>query len=205
MSGQPEQTDDNRVSSLANDSRQYTGAHPFRRPRTPGTTTGSGSPATTASRSWSNAESPPLAARSGTCSTPTVSPAAPSLSQLTSLLGDFTEAKSNTCPIMERCVCVTHRSPLRSPPPSGAVVEKLCEYMAFRACYENAGPKEDIPVQDFMERIPPEVALELSVLDASPSQHTCSLSATGCWLLIIWKVCPLYSTFKRRGLSSCQV
>ena len=61
--------------------------------------------------------------------------------------------------------------------PSGAVVEKLCEYMKFRSCYENAGPKEDIPVQDFMDRIPPEVALELSVLNfISVSQHTCSRS-----------------------------
>jgi hypothetical protein len=44
-----------------------------------------------------------------------------------------------------------------------AVVERLCEYMVFRSSYENAGPKEDIPVQDLIERIPPEVALELLV------------------------------------------
>jgi transcription elongation factor B subunit 1 len=43
----------------------------------------------------------------------------------------------------------------------GAVVERFCEYMAFRAYYESVGPKEEVPVQEFMERIPPEVALEL--------------------------------------------
>lgn len=40
----------------------------------------------------------------------------------------------------------------------------MCEYMAFKAHYENVGPKEDIPVNEFMERIPPEFALELWVL-----------------------------------------
>lgn len=33
--------------------------------------------------------------------------------------------------------------------------------MAFKAQYENAGPKEEIPLNEFTERIPPEVALEL--------------------------------------------
>ncbi|KII85435.1 hypothetical protein PLICRDRAFT_44738 [Plicaturopsis crispa FD-325 SS-3] len=59
--------------------------------------------------------------------------------------GTFAEALSNTCLVNER----------------GAVVEKLCEYMAFKATYENAGPKEEVPVNEFMERLPPEVTLEL--------------------------------------------
>jgi transcription elongation factor B subunit 1 len=47
----------------------------------------------------------------------------------------------------------------------GIVVEKLVEYMSFKAHYESVGSKEEIPVNDFMERIPPEIVLELSVLD----------------------------------------
>lgn len=45
-------------------------------------------------------------------------------------------------------------------------MEKLVEYMGFKAHYESvpAGSKEEIPVNDFMERIPPEIVLELSVL-----------------------------------------
>ncbi|KAI0794859.1 POZ domain-containing protein [Abortiporus biennis] len=53
----------------------------------------------------------------------------------------FAEALTDTCEISER----------------GAVVEKLCEYLAYKSLYE--GSKEEIP--DFTERIPPEVALEL--------------------------------------------
>jgi len=45
----------------------------------------------------------------------------------------------------------------------GAVVEKVCEYMAFKTYYDNVGPNVEIPVNEFMERIPPEVALELYV------------------------------------------
>ena len=44
---------------------------------------------------------------------------------------------------------------------SGALVEKALEYMAFKKTYENLGPKEELPINEFMERIPPEVALEL--------------------------------------------
>ena len=43
-------------------------------------------------------------------------------------------------------------------------MEKLVEYMGFKAHYESVGSKEEIPVNDFMERIPPEIVLELSVL-----------------------------------------
>ena len=33
--------------------------------------------------------------------------------------------------------------------------------MSFRSYYETIGKKEDIPVHEFMERIPPEIVLEL--------------------------------------------
>ena len=48
----------------------------------------------------------------------------------------------------------------------GMIVEKLVEYMGFKAHYESlaVGSKEEIPVNDFMDRIPPEIVLELSVL-----------------------------------------
>lgn len=48
--------------------------------------------------------------------------------------------------------------------PSAPVVEKVCEYMSFKAHYEGAGSKEDISINEFTERIPPEIALELYVL-----------------------------------------
>ncbi|KAG1814610.1 uncharacterized protein BJ212DRAFT_1300425 [Suillus subaureus] len=54
----------------------------------------------------------------------------------------FREAIANTCPISER----------RN---SAAVVEK--------AYYEGPGSKEGVDVNEFTERIPPEVALELCV------------------------------------------
>ncbi len=41
----------------------------------------------------------------------------------------------------------------------GAVVEKLCEYLAHKSLYGQTSAKEEIP--DFIERIAPEVALEL--------------------------------------------
>jgi len=40
-------------------------------------------------------------------------------------------------------------------------VEKLIEYMSFKTHYDSVGSKEEIPVNDFMERIPPEIVLEL--------------------------------------------
>lgn len=43
----------------------------------------------------------------------------------------------------------------------GIIVEKLLEYMAFRAHWDSATRKEDPPVQEFMERLPPEIVLEL--------------------------------------------
>lgn len=47
---------------------------------------------------------------------------------------------------------------------SAAVVEKVCEYMSFKAYYEGPGSKEGVDVNEFTERIPPEVALELCVI-----------------------------------------
>ncbi|KIM55363.1 hypothetical protein SCLCIDRAFT_305371 [Scleroderma citrinum Foug A] len=57
----------------------------------------------------------------------------------------FREALANTCSISERAV----------------LVEKICEYMSFKAQYEAGGPKEEVPLNEFTERIPPEIALEL--------------------------------------------
>jgi hypothetical protein len=41
--------------------------------------------------------------------------------------------------------------------------------MVFKAHYETVGPKEDIPVNEFMERLPPEIVLELCVFSISLS------------------------------------
>lgn len=52
-------------------------------------------------------------------------------------------------------------------------MEKLVEYMSFKTHYESVGSKEEIPVNDFVERIPPEIVLELSVsILPSRSFHT---------------------------------
>lgn len=67
------------------------------------------------------------------------------LSSMLSTESSFAESLASTCPIDER----------------GAVVEKVCEYMAFKQYYSTAAPNVEIPVNEFMERIPPEVALEL--------------------------------------------
>ncbi|KAJ7148746.1 BTB/POZ protein [Mycena crocata] len=58
---------------------------------------------------------------------------------------EYAEALARTCPVSQR----------------GVIVEKLLEYMSFKAHYETVGPKEEIPVQEFMDRIPPEIVLEL--------------------------------------------
>ncbi|KIJ63985.1 hypothetical protein HYDPIDRAFT_91264 [Hydnomerulius pinastri MD-312] len=67
------------------------------------------------------------------------------LKNMLSVDSSFKEALANTCPISERA----------------AVVEKVCEYMSFKAHYEGVGSKEEVPINEFTERIPPEVALEL--------------------------------------------
>jgi len=35
--------------------------------------------------------------------------------------------------------------------------------MCFKSQYEHVGPKEEIPLKEFQERIPPEIVLELCV------------------------------------------
>ncbi|KAF8910675.1 BTB/POZ protein [Gymnopilus junonius] len=57
----------------------------------------------------------------------------------------YSEALSKICSINER----------------GIILEKLVEYMSFKSHYESINTKEEIPVQEFMERIPPELVLEL--------------------------------------------
>ncbi|EIW75682.1 POZ domain-containing protein [Coniophora puteana RWD-64-598 SS2] len=74
-----------------------------------------------------------------------VAMASGTLRNMLSADSNFKEALANTCPIEERA----------------AVVEKVCEYMSFKAHHENAPPREEIPVNEFTERIPPEIALEL--------------------------------------------
>ncbi|KAF9476234.1 POZ domain-containing protein [Pholiota conissans] len=59
--------------------------------------------------------------------------------------GGYAEAISRQCEINER----------------GIIVEKMVEYMGFKTYYETANPKEDVPVKEFLERIPPEIVLEL--------------------------------------------
>ncbi|KAF8634702.1 hypothetical protein AX15_000758 [Amanita polypyramis BW_CC] len=58
---------------------------------------------------------------------------------------NFVEAVSRTCPVDQR----------------GIIVQKMIEYMLFRAHFENVGPKEEIPIHEILERIPPEIVLEL--------------------------------------------
>ncbi|TCD65373.1 hypothetical protein EIP91_002737 [Steccherinum ochraceum] len=72
-----------------------------------------------------------------------VATASGTLKNMLSTESNFAEAASNTCPMSER----------------GIIVEKLCEYLTFKTLYEKVPPKEDIP--DFMERLAPEIALEL--------------------------------------------
>ncbi|KAJ7143689.1 BTB/POZ protein [Mycena epipterygia] len=60
--------------------------------------------------------------------------------------GNYAEAKARTCPVHQRAL----------------IVEKLLEYMSFKAHYEAASvAKDEVPVHEFMERIPPEIVLEL--------------------------------------------
>ncbi|KAF7984168.1 hypothetical protein HWV62_16842 [Athelia sp. TMB] len=44
-----------------------------------------------------------------------------------------------------------------------AVVEKVCEYMAFKHYYSSVATNVEIPVNEFMERIPPELRTILKV------------------------------------------
>ncbi|EAU87022.2 hypothetical protein CC1G_08493 [Coprinopsis cinerea okayama7 len=60
-------------------------------------------------------------------------------------MSGYAEAQTRTCGIDER----------------GIVTEKLVEYMCFKSHYQTVGPKEDIPVPEMQERIPPEIVLEV--------------------------------------------
>ncbi|KAJ3866366.1 hypothetical protein EV359DRAFT_36747, partial [Lentinula novae-zelandiae] len=61
------------------------------------------------------------------------------------LAGGFAEAGTRTYRSQER----------------GIIVQKMIEYMSFKAYYSNVGPKEEIPVNELTERLPPEIVLEL--------------------------------------------
>ncbi|PFH49597.1 hypothetical protein AMATHDRAFT_147283, partial [Amanita thiersii Skay4041] len=76
---------------------------------------------------------------------------------------NFSEAVSRTCPVYQR----------------GIIVEKMLEYMCFRAHYENVGSKEEIPVHEFTERIPPEIVLEL-LLAADYQESKLHSTSTAC-------------------------
>ncbi|KAJ2930425.1 hypothetical protein H1R20_g6664, partial [Candolleomyces eurysporus] len=67
--------------------------------------------------------------------------------------GGYAEARTKICTIDERQANLWA--------PSGIVTEKLVEYMCFKSHYQTVGPKEDIPVQEMQERIPPEIVLEV--------------------------------------------
>ncbi|KIL65090.1 hypothetical protein M378DRAFT_186539 [Amanita muscaria Koide BX008] len=58
---------------------------------------------------------------------------------------NYAEAVSSTCPVEQR----------------GIIVEKMLEYMSFRAHYEGVGSKEEVLIHEITERIPPEIVLEL--------------------------------------------
>ena len=45
----------------------------------------------------------------------------------------------------------------------GLIVQKLLEYQAFKSYYMNDAPKDEVPVNELIERIPPEIVLELYV------------------------------------------
>ncbi|KAF8995997.1 hypothetical protein BDQ17DRAFT_1250134, partial [Cyathus striatus] len=64
---------------------------------------------------------------------------------------NYAEAATKTCEIHQR----------------GIITEKLVEYMAFKAHYETLGPKEEVPVTEYTERLPLEITLELFVVPYS--------------------------------------
>jgi len=57
----------------------------------------------------------------------------------------YAEAATKTCPSGQRAI----------------IAEKLIEYMSFKSHYETVGPKEDIPIHEYMDRLPREIVLEL--------------------------------------------
>jgi hypothetical protein len=66
------------------------------------------------------------------------------------------------------------------------VLEKVCEYMAFKTYYDNAGGNTEVPVHELLERIQPEVALELCVNLFPTKEFVCWLDAilTSCRRLL---------------------
>ncbi|KAJ4469192.1 hypothetical protein J3R30DRAFT_3304325, partial [Lentinula aciculospora] len=70
--------------------------------------------------------------------------------------GGFAEAQTRTYRSQER----------------GIIVQKMIEYMSFKAYYSNVGPKEEIPSNEIMERLPLEILLELTMAaDYQESMH----------------------------------
>jgi len=43
----------------------------------------------------------------------------------------------------------------------GVIVERLVEYMSFKTYYETTNTKDEVPLHEFTERVPPEIILEL--------------------------------------------
>lgn len=77
-------------------------------------------------------------------------------------LGNLKESTTKFCDLEERWDCSYSNEPgdLRLYIISGAVVEKLLEYLAHKFVFDKyEGKPADIP--DFGERIAPEIALEL--------------------------------------------
>ncbi|KAK0490332.1 hypothetical protein IW261DRAFT_7291 [Armillaria novae-zelandiae] len=76
----------------------------------------------------------------------------------------FSEAESKTYVAREyryASNCLIINVHIHVYPLSGLIVQKLLEYMCFKAHYEKVGTKEEVPVNEFLERIPPEIVLEL--------------------------------------------
>ena len=86
-------------------------------------------------------------------------------SSSTPIQDSFTEAVQKVCPVDERYLPFFLKSFSRlfiySLYPRAAVTEKFVEFLSYKATYENVQPNEEIP--DFIERIAPEIALELCV------------------------------------------
>ncbi|KAG9311267.1 hypothetical protein JVU11DRAFT_8353 [Chiua virens] len=71
--------------------------------------------------------------------------------------------------------------------------------MSFKAHYEGAGSKEDIPLYEFTERIPPEIALELCVLSQPDFPLTASADL---FYSPILPITTLFCNFYSPGFSS---
>ena len=74
-------------------------------------------------------------------------------------LDNFTEAVQKVCPVDERYLLFYYLQKPFLESSRAAVTEKFVEFLAYKATYENVQSNEEIP--DFLERIAPEIALEL--------------------------------------------